>query len=347
MLEKRSEDSFPLLDDFTRYLLTVGGRAPKTCDQYYLDLRMFFRYMKWYFELTPRDAIADLSQIPIQDVSLALIERIKLTDVYAFLDYLARDRATHPNSAATPHGLSASSRARKVVSIRAFYDYLEKKARLIEQNPMKELESPRARAKLPRYLTLDESLALLEHIDGEFRERDYCIITLFLNCGLRVAELCGINLPDIREDRLRVLGKGGKERTVYLNDACLKALATYLPLRSQMKGIRPADQNALFISKRRNRISTETVKWLVKKYCGLAGLDPKISVHKLRHTSATLMYRSGVDVRTLQEILGHQNLNTTQIYTHVDQEDLMVAARANPLSGVTQKKKPAAKPPEE
>lgn len=336
---KKNTETFPLLDDFTRYLATVGGRSPKTCDEYYLDLRLFFRYMKWFFGLVPSDKINELDTVSIEDVDLALITKIKLTDVYAYLDYLARDRAVYPNSQNTKYGLSATSRARKIASIRAFYKYLEKKARVIESNPMSDLETPKIRRALPKYLSLKESVSLLEHIDGEFRERDYCIITFFLNCGLRVSELCGINLTDIREDSLRVIGKGNKERVVFLNDACISALNTYLQLRKQIKEIRPIDRNALFISKHKKRISTETVKWLVKKYCSFAGLDPKISVHKLRHTSATLMYRNGVDVRVLQEILGHQNLNTTEIYTHVEEEDLRTAARVNPLASITQDNK--------
>lgn len=329
---RKPTETFPLLDDFTRYLITIKGRSPKTCDEYYLDLRLFFRYMKWFFHLVPSDAIEVLDTIPIDDVDIQLIQRIKLTDVYAYLDYLARDRAIHPNSKISKHGLSATSRARKIAAIRAFYKYLEKRARLIENNPMKDLESPKIRQSLPRYLSLDESLSLLSHIEGPFQKRDYCIITLFLNCGLRVSELCGIDLGDIRGDQLRVVGKGNKERVVFLNDACLHALADYLPLREEIKEIRPQDRNALFISRKKNRISAETVKWLVKKYCHHAGLDPKISVHKLRHTSATLMYRNGVDVRTLQEILGHEHLNTTEIYTHVEEEDLRAAVRANPLA---------------
>lgn len=336
---KKKTETFPLLDDFTRYLATVGGRSPKTCDEYYLDLRLFFRYMKWFFEMVPSDKIDELDTINIDDVDLSLITRIKLTDVYAYLDYLARDRAVHPNSKNSKYGLSATSRARKIASIRAFYKYLEKKARVIESNPMSDLETPKIRRSLPKYLSLNESVSLLEHIDGEFRERDYCIITLFLNCGLRVSELCGIDLTDIREDSLRVIGKGNKERVVFLNEACISALNTYLLQRKQIKEIKPIDRNALFISKHKRRISTETVKWLVKKYCRYAGLDPKISVHKLRHTSATLMYRSGVDVRVLQEILGHQNLNTTEIYTHVEEEDLRTAARVNPLASITQSDK--------
>ena len=202
---------------------------------------------------------------------------------------------------------------------------------------MAELEFPKNHTKLPRYLSYDESIKLLENINGDFKTRDFCIIMLFLNCGLRVSELCGIDLGDIKEETLRVLGKGKKERVVYLNEATSNAISSYLEERSKITKIRQKDGKALFISRNGNRISTSTVKWLVKKYCNFAGLDSKISVHKLRHTSATLMYKNGVDVKAVQEVLGHEHLNTTEIYTHADSETLRVAAQANPLSQYKEK----------
>jgi site-specific recombinase XerD len=208
---------------------------------------------------------------------------------------------------------------------------------LIEDNPTKSLDVPKPKKELPKYLTLRESLDLLEAIDGQYRERDYCIITLFLNCGMRVSELVNINLQDISEDRLRLLGKGNKERMVYLNQACLDAIEAYLPHRLSPKA---GHKSALFISRFGQRINVQTVKSLVKKYLGAAGLSQKhCSVHKLRHTAATLMYQNGVDVRTLKEVLGHENLDTTMIYTHVVDQNLKDAADANPLSQVHQKTK--------
>ena len=197
---------------------------------------------------------------------------------------------------------------------------------------MSNLESPTIRKTLPVYLTTDDSLKLLESVQGEYAERDYCILTLFLNCGLRVSELVGLNLTDFQGDTVRVLGKGNKERTVYLNDACKAALERYLPKR-----ITPhdRDKNALFISRNRNRINVQTVKWLVKKHLEQAGLDTqKYSAHKLRHTAATLMYQNGVDIRTLQSILGHTSVNTTMIYTHIEDSSLREAATKNPLASV-------------
>ena len=194
------------------------------------------------------------------------------------------------------------------------------------------LEAPTVRKSLPTYLTTDDSVRLLESVTGPYAERDYCILTFFLNCGMRVSELVGLNLTDFKDDTVRVLGKGGKQRTVFLNDACLAALEQYLPKRLEPN---EQDADALYVSKKRNRINVQTVKWLVKKYIGQAGLDPKkYSAHKLRHTAATLMYQNGVDIRTLQSILGHSSVDTTMIYTHIENENMREAAARNPLAEI-------------
>ena len=292
----------PLIRDFLVYHETIQGHSRRTVDEYYLDLRSFFRFIKLDKHLVPENLPFD--SISIDDIDLPLIQSITLTDVYAFMNYLSRDR-----------GLNAASRARKVATIRSFYKYLTNKAKLLDQNPVQELDSPRQKKSLPKYLNLDESVHLLSSVDGKNSIRDYCILTLFLNCGLRISELVGLNKTDVRENQLRVLGKGNKERVLYLNEACQQALQDWLTERDAMTLV---DQNALFVT----------------------GLDStQYSSHKLRHTAATLMLQNGVDVRTLQEVLGHDHLNTTQIYTHVDSEDLRVAAQANPLGRVKQTKK--------
>lgn len=323
----------PILRDFLVYHETIQSHSRKTVDEYFLDLRNFFRYIKIEKGKVPR--IAALDEIPIDDVDLDLACSVTLTDVYSYMSYLSRDRAQHPNSDRTDYGLNAASRARKVATIRSFYKYLTNKAKLISENPMQDLDSPRLKKTLPRYLDLEGSVELLEAVDGQFKERDYCILTLFLNCGLRISELIGLNLTDVRGDQLRILGKGNKERILYLNNACKTAISDYLAVRGTV-GIR--DANAFFISRQRTRISKSAVEKLVKKNLLAAGLDAsQYSPHKLRHTAATLMLQNGVDVRTLQEVLGHEHLNTTQIYTHVDNESLRVAAKANPLSQVKRK----------
>lgn len=324
----------PILRDFLTYHETIQGHSRKTVDEYFLDLRNFFRFLKIEKGLAPRSA--ELDEVSIEDVDLELVRAVTLTDVYAYMSYLSRDRAKHANSPTTGYGLTASARARKIATIRSFYKYLTNKAKLISENPVQDLDSPRMKKTLPHYLDLDESIHLLESITGSNKERDYCILTLFLNCGLRISELVGLNLTDVRGEQLRVLGKGNKERMLYLNEACQQAITDWLAVRGT-QGI--IDKNALFITRKHTRITTDAVHYMVKKRLTAAGLDSsQYSSHKLRHTAATLMLQNGVDVRTLQEVLGHEHLNTTQIYTHVDSDDLRLAAKANPLAKVKKKK---------
>ena len=313
-----------LIRDFLVYHETIQGHSSRTIDEYFLDLRSFFRYIKQKKNLISKDVPFD--SIMIDDVDLSLVHSITLSDVYDFMSFLSQDRS-----------LTATSRARKVATIRSFYKYLTNKAKLLRENPVQDLDSPRLRKSLPRYLNLDESIELLDSVAGKNSSRDYCILTLFLNCGLRISELVGLNVTDVRGDQLRVLGKGNKERMLYLNEACQQALQDWITERSMLTVV---DQKALFVTlQNRRRISRAAVHKLVKKHLLAAGLDSsQYSAHKLRHTAATLMLQNGVDVRTLQEVLGHDNLNTTQIYTHVDSDDLRTAARANPLGRVSRTK---------
>ena len=323
-------DSPRILLEFLSYHETVKAHSQKTVDEYYLDLRNFFRYMKQLRE--PELSACEPEQIDIRDIGIEFIRSITLTDVYSYLAYLSRERPQRPNSEKSSKGLSAASRARKVATLRSFFNYLCNKVHLLQENPIQDIDSPKIRKTLPRYLTLDECVQLLEGVDGPNRERDLCILTLFLNCGLRISELIGLNRSDIQDDALRVLGKGDKVRIVYLNQACKDALAAYLQVRPVVGG---KDQDALFVSRIRQRISRATVHSLVKKHLADAGLDSqRYSSHKLRHTAATLMLQNGVDVKAVQEVLGHEHLNTTEIYTHIDNESLRIAAKANPLSHI-------------
>ncbi len=326
-LDYRSQSPQILLD-FLAYHETIKAHSQRTVDEYFLDLRNFFRYIKQARDPALRDTPMD--DIQILDVDLALVRSISLTDIYGYMSYLSRDRVIHHNSENSNKGLSASSRARKLATIRSFFNYLCNKVHLLENNPCKDMDSPKLRKTLPHYLTLDESISLLESVTGPNRERDYCILTLFLNCGLRISELIGLNRSDIQDDALRVIGKGNKVRIVYLNQACQDALHAYLQVRRPVSG---KEQDALFLSNRNQRISRSMVHALVKKHLSEAGLDSSLySSHKLRHTAATLMLQNGVDVKAVQEVLGHEHLNTTEIYTHIDNESLRVAAKANPLS---------------
>jgi site-specific recombinase XerD len=253
-------------------------------------------------------------------VDISLLKTVKLSDLYSFMSYVsnARDNSYH-------------ARARKVASLKSFFNYLTNKAKVLDQNPASELESPKILKRLPKYLNIEESKQLLNSVEGKNFQRDYAILTIFLNCGLRLSELVGINLSNIKNNTLTVIGKGGKERSIPLNNACLEAIENYLKVRP-VDGVK--DRNALFLSERKQRISKEAVQKIVKKYIRDAGLDSsRYSTHKLRHTAATLMYKYGnVDIRALQKLLGHESIATTEIYTHLDDKQLADAVSSNPLS---------------
>ena len=324
----RYADCPQILKDFLSYHETIKGQSAKTIQEYYLDLRMFLRFMVLVKREMPYDT--DLNTIEIKDVNLAFIETISVSDIFDFLSYLANDRIPDQREHADP-GIGSAARARKLSSIKSFYKYLTHSKQL-DVNPVQDMEFPKIRKSLPRYLTLEQCTSLLKAVDGPNAKRDYAILMLFLNCGIRRAELVGLNLTDIYEDRIRVVGKGNKERIVYMGAACKDAIDAYLPERNKMV---LTDNRALFGSRDKNRISVTAVHRLVKKHLLAAGLDAsQFSAHKLRHTAATLMLSHGVDVKTVQEVLGHENLNTTQIYTHIESTELKIAAEANPLSKI-------------
>jgi len=325
MIER--EDNPDFLNSFLDYSVTILNKSPNSIKEYNYDLTMFLRFIKLHFHMT--DAI-DLKEIKINDISIDLIKKITLDDIHAFIAYL-----TH-----TYHS-KATTRARKVSTIRIFFKYLSRKANLIDVNPAQDLETPKLDRRLPKYLSLEDSRKLLDvtfNEDHRNCERDYAIITLFLNCGIRLSELVRINIQDIDfgEYKMNVIGKGNKERTIYLNKACIKAISDYLTVRPK-EGIKhdtKYSDKALFLSERKTRISNRTVENVVTKHLQAAGLDTKkYSVHKLRHTAATLMYQYGqVDIRALQELLGHESISTTEIYTHVSNDQVRNAVESNPLA---------------
>ncbi|NTV90306.1 MAG: tyrosine recombinase XerC [Clostridiales bacterium] len=308
-----------VLQDFLSFMQTIKGKSINTVKVYFYDLRLFLRFLKVHKNLADKDS--EFDKISISDIDVDLLKTVRLSDLYAFMSYVSNSRDN-----------SYHARARKVASLKSFFKYLSVKAKLLESNPAAELESPKILKRLPKYLNIEESKQLLQSVDGKYTERDYAIITLFLNCGMRLSELVGINLNNIKNENLTVIGKGDKERTIPLNSACIEALKAYMTVRP-VDGVK--DKNALFISERKQRISKDTVQKLVKKYIREAGLDPeRYSTHKLRHTAATLMYKYGnVDIRTLQELLGHESISTTEIYTHLDSARVRNAVDSNPLSG--------------
>ena len=319
-----------IIKEFASYKLSIQGCSTKTVEEYVLDLRTFMRYIIARdngIELTEEN----LENINFDSVDVGFFEKLKPYDILDFLTYLMNAR-----------GNNARSRARKLSAIKGMYKYLVVKMRYFENNPTVGIEAPKPKKTLPKHLDINESISLLDAVksdpESKTRLRDYAIITLFLNCGMRLSELVGISLGDIDENlrSLRVVGKGAKERVVYLNDACAEAIKTYMPERQAVAASAAKQDNALFLSSRGVRISTKTVQWLVGKYLKAAGLEYKhFSTHKLRHTAATLMYQTGeVDIRVLKDILGHEQLNTTQIYTHVSNAGMEAAMRKNPLAEI-------------
>ena len=318
-------DDLPnFVKDFLIYMQNIKNRSKSTIREYHYDLRDLFRFLKLYkIDKIKFDNINDelIDKTDIVNLNNDFIRKIELTDLYEYLNYLSNMRSDKP-----------ATRARKIAAIKSFFNYVTFKQKLLDKNPAVELETPKLGKRLPKYLSLDESVALLHSIDGKNEKRDTCIITLFLNCGLRLSELVAINFKDIKGDVLNVIGKGDKERSIYLNESCRKALKEYIAVRP--KDVK--DHDALFISERGTRIGRRTVEMMVKKYITLAGLDPKkYSPHKLRHTAATLMHKyGGVDIRSLQQILGHESVSTTEIYTHVDSEQVKEALEKNPLNNM-------------
>lgn len=314
---------FPILDQYCNYMLAVLGRSELTVTEYTYDLICFFRFWKRDKRMVPKDT--PLEEISITDITERDINKVTTDDLLVFLIWLSRER-----------NLSSSSRARRIATLKSFFKYCHSKKHIISQNPAYDLETPKRAKRQPKYLTLEQSTELLStafEAPTESNERDYCMLTLFLNCGMRLSELRGIDIDDIHDTVLTVIGKGNKERTIYLNDACLSAIDDWLMARSKYN-IKPKHAKALFVSKQGNRISDDMIQITIKRLMAQAGIDTKVySVHKLRHTAATLMYKYGhVDIRNLQQILGHSSVSTTQIYTHVDDEQLQEAINSNPLS---------------
>ncbi len=326
MSEYASRENLPrLVNEYISELIVVHAKSPLTVNEYISDLRLFFRYL-----VSQKQGLHSPTELPedydLTNIDVDFINKITLKDAHSFLIYCSEERNN-----------GVSSRARKASSIRGFFKYISEKMQYIDHNPVSQLQVAYKKNRLPKYLSLEESVMLLEAVKGKDRDRDYCILTLFLNCGLRLAELVSLNITDINFNTrtIRVIGKGNKERMIYLNDACVSALKAYLYVRPKDK-VDHESKNALFLSRLNKRIGRQAVQLMVYKYLADIGLDGQnYSVHKLRHTAATLMYQHGdVDTLVLKEILGHENLNTTEIYTHLENKQLRDALNQNPLSTI-------------
>ena len=317
------------LNSFLDYSITILNKSPNSVKEYNYDIANFLKFMMIHFKLTNE---TDYEQIDITTFSEQDLKKITLSDIHSYVSHLAIDNKS-----------KATTRARKISTIRIFFKYLSQKTSILEVNPAQNLETPKLEKRMPKYLSLDDSKKLLNAADNQDNrnyKRDYAITTLFLNCGMRLSELVGINLNDIdfSECKMTVIGKGNKERTIYLNKSCMVAINDYIssrPPQSLIKRDSKNSEKALFLSEQKKRISNRTVQSIINKELQQAGLDFKnLSVHKLRHTAATLMYQYGnVDIRALQELLGHESISTTEIYTHVSNQQVRNAVESNPLAG--------------
>ncbi len=321
-MKKEELKDFPqLLQDYFVYQLAIRNKSELTVLEYASDLRSFLRFLKNKENIFTDNK--NFNEIVIADFPEEKILCVTNKDAIAFLSFCS-----------TELGNNAATRARKASTLRSFYKWLTYHENRLDSNPMEHLESPKAKKALPKYLTMDDCLTLLKAIDGPNKERDFCIVIFFLNCGLRLSELVSLNYNDIRSDRsMKVTGKGNKERTIYLNDACIEAFEAYMKVRPN-DGLK--DRNALFISRNKNRLSNKSVQHIIYTLLDKAGLSGMgLSTHKLRHTAATLMYQHGnTDIMLIKEILGHENLGTTQIYTHVVNSQLQQAVNSNPLASI-------------
>lgn len=313
--------------EYLNYMGAIRDASPLTTEGYARDLKLFFEYIAEVNRDIPDEKNRN-EKVDLSFIDDSYLSKITLNDIHGFLAYCNGDRKN-----------TSVTRARKASALHGFFKYVSDKMNYIESNPASQLQVSPSKKKLPKYLTLEQSRQLLESIDGDNKARDYCIITLFLNCGLRLAELVGLNLSDfnLTTKTLIVTGKGNKQRMLYLNKACVDALTAYLAVRP-VDGLRGDDRNALFISRLKKRMGRQAVQLMVYGYLKKIGLDgDHYSVHKLRHTAATLMYQYGdVDVLVLKEMLGHENISTTEIYTHIENKQLRQAAKMNPLSGETE-----------
>ena len=322
MANQSYSDCPDIIREYLFYAETIKNQSPRTIQGYYIDLRTFFRYIKLKRNLV--ESNIQFNDIRIDDITIEIVASVSMMDIYEYLHYVMH---TLKNSAPT--------RARKLSCLKSYYNYLTIKTNKIKDNPVSNIELPSTKRSLPKYLTLDESLELLKSVEGSFVTRDYCIITLFLNCGMRLAELVGINLTDIREDTVRLVGKGNKERIVFLNQACLDAINAYVDERNGRE-YKYKGENALFLSRDGNRLKSRRIQQIIESTLQQAGLSGRgYSPHKLRHTAATLMYQhGGADMLALKEILGHEHVTTTEIYTHIADSQIKKTMNSSPLSTV-------------
>lgn len=315
-------DCPPLLDRYIKHSIAISNKAKRTVNSYVVDILLFLRF---YARLSGKVAEnTNLKDIKVKTMTDAEICAVTADDIFSFLYFLADDRKNSPGT-----------RKHKLSSLHSFYNYILLVEKAIDKNPVNYVERPSTKGlatRPPKFLELDQSKALLKTIDGQFQERDYCMILLFLTCGMRLSELTRINLKDFSDKTLKIVGKGNKPRTVPLNQMCLEAIADYRAIRDGLPNL--VDKDAMFVSKRTGkRIGNRQVEKIVTKYIAESGLQATgCTTHSLRHSAATMYYRAGVDLQQIARILGHSSTKVTEIYTHIDESSLAEIIDNSPLA---------------
>lgn len=314
------------LSSYLSYLKSIKGASESTVRAYESDLSLLFKFLRVYYDDYKIDENLkesfDISSVEISDLKKEYLLQIELEDIFEFLNFLQEER-----------GCNAKTRSRKIASIKGFLAYSYKITKTIPNDIGQDLENPKLEERLPVYLTEEECRTLLNSVESRNWIRDWCILTMFLNTGMRLSELCSLNISNLNENTITVIGKGNKERIVYFNKSVMEAIDKYKKLRlSSELIVKPGHEDALFLSERKQRISKRTVEHLVTNALSNSKFNKHYTTHKLRHTSATLMLKAGVDIRTIQATLGHKSISTTQVYTHVDNKELEKAVELNPLN---------------
>ena len=251
------------------------------------------------------------------------VRSLKNSDIYSFIFFLAESQ------------YKINSRIVKTEHLRTFFDFLYTIKHTIFTEPFKKINAERKmQKKLPNYLSLEEAQKMIElykDSDDPIKIRDKAILHLFINSGVRLSELKNLELEDINMNNksFSIIGKGNKERTGYLNDISKNALNEYLNIRDRLN----PKSNTLFVSKYGKKMSSTAIEKIVKRAYKRANIkDDNYCVHTLRHTCATLLYRNGIDIRTIQDLLGHVQIDTTEIYTHLHDENVMNAMLGQSLA---------------
>lgn len=312
-----------ILNDYLLYLYSIKNYSRQTILLYNNNIIYFFKFLLKYWDIP----------ISIKDITIFLLINVKENDIIAYMSYLNYFRNNSPKT-----------RKNKIDSLRSFYKYIfDIFPNNIKKNPTLNLPNIQQNFRLPKYLNLENAFRIkniFNSSNSNFPTRDNLIVTLFLNTGMRLSELVNLNIGDINweKETIRIMGKGSKERILYLNTNCLKKINEYINIRFKNSDKIKINE-PLFVNKYGNRFGKQGIENICKKAFKLADLsDYNYTTHSLRHTVATQLYMNNVDINVIKEILGHSSIVSTEIYSHVHDIKIKEAVEKNPLANFKCKK---------